>query len=230
MLGYCTRACGSGGVDVLTYALLNPGSSVSFCESRLIDKLGLCGDRNEVVFCVETLTAKKPEQLKSESFSLQVKFLDGANAFCLANVIRIDQIPVCLDRRNFCNDIDELEHLEGVTLPRIDKATVTLLIGNDNYLAQLPLQTRLASNPESSPHAVRTPLDWVLKGPSLAAGQSSGDNSVSCLPSQGRVPECIEALRASIVTDEGDVYCSSCGIGVADVENLMTWLRSNVQV
>ena len=113
-----------------------------------------------------------------------------------------------------------------MTLPRIDKATVTLLIGNDSYLAQIPLETRLASNPKSSPHAIRTPLGWVLKGPSLAAGQSSGDNSVSCLPSQGRVPECIEALRDSIVTDEGDVCCSSRGIGVADVENLMTWLRS----
>ena len=30
----------SGGVDVLTYAFLDPRSSVSFCESRLIDKLG----------------------------------------------------------------------------------------------------------------------------------------------------------------------------------------------
>ena len=32
------------------------------------------------------------------------------------------------------------------------------------------------------------------------------------------------------MTDEGDVYCPSRGIGAADVENLMTWLRSNVQV
>ena len=162
---------------------------MSFCESRLIDKLGLCGDGNKVVICVETLKTKKPEQLKSESFSLQAESLDGANAFCLANVIRIHQIPVSPDRRNFCDDIDELEHLEGVTLPRIDKATMTLSIGNDNYLAQFPLETRLASNPESSPHAIRTPLGWVLKGSSLAAGQSSAGNSVSCLLSQGRVPE-----------------------------------------
>ena len=212
----------SGGVDVLTYALLDPGSSVSFCESRLIDKLGLCGDGNEVVTCVETLTTKKPEQLRSESFSLQMESLDGTNAFCLANVIRIDHVPVSPDCRNFCDDIDELEHLEG--------ATVTLLIGNDNYLAQFPLETRLASNPESSPHAIRTSLGWVLKGPSLPAGQSSADNSVSCLLSQRRVPECIEASRDSIVTDAGNVYCPSRGISAADVENLMTWLRSNVQV
>ena len=32
------------------------------------------------------------------------------------------------------------------------------------------------------------------------------------------------------MTDEGDVDCPSRGIGAADVENLMTWLRSNVQV
>ena len=46
---------------------------MSFCESRLIDKLELCGDGNEVVTCVETLTTKKPDRLKSESFSLQVE-------------------------------------------------------------------------------------------------------------------------------------------------------------
>ena len=75
-----------------------------------------------------------------------------------------------------------------MTLPRIDKATVTLLIGNDNYLAQFPLETKLASKSESSPDAIGTPLGWVLKGPSLAAGQSSAGNSVSCLLSQGEVP------------------------------------------
>ena len=32
------------------------------------------------------------------------------------------------------------------------------------------------------------------------------------------------------MTYEGDVYCPSRGIGAADVENLMSWLRSNVQV
>ena len=220
----------NGGVDVLTYALLDPGSSVSFCERVLIEKLGLCGDGNMVETCVETLTTEKPERLKSESFSLRVKSLDDTNAFCLDKVILIDQIPVGPDRRNLCDDIDGFEHLEGVTLPQIDKATVTLLIGNDNYLAQFPLETRLASNPESSPHAIRTPLGWVLKGPSLTTEQSSAGNSVSCLLSQGRVPECIEALRDSIVTDEGEVYDPSVGLGAADVENLMSWLRSNVQV
>ena len=220
----------NGGVDVLTYALLDPGSSVSFCERVLIEKLGLCGDGNMVETCVETLTTEKPERLKSESFSLRVKSLDDTNAFCLDKVILIDQIPVGPDRRNLCDDIDGFEHLEGVTLPQIDKATVTLLIGNDNYLAQFPLETRLASNPESSPHAIRTPLGWVLKGPSLTTEQSSAGNSVSCLLSQGRVPECIEALRDSIVTDEGEVYGPSVGLGAADVENLMSWLRSNVQV
>ena len=31
----------SGNTEILTYAMLNTGSSVSFCESRLTDRLGL---------------------------------------------------------------------------------------------------------------------------------------------------------------------------------------------
>ena len=44
-------------VEVATYALLDPGSSMSFCEPSLIDALGLCGTGLKFETSVETLTA-----------------------------------------------------------------------------------------------------------------------------------------------------------------------------
>ena len=46
--------------EVATYALLDPGSSMSFCEPALIDALGLCGTGLKFETSVETLTTKCP--------------------------------------------------------------------------------------------------------------------------------------------------------------------------
>ena len=46
----------------------------------------------------------------------------------------IDKIPVSPESRNVISDIDKFDHLCGFCLPEIDGATVTLLLGNDNYL------------------------------------------------------------------------------------------------
>ena len=71
-----------GDAEILTYALLDTGSSVSFCETRLIDRLGLSSQRGRVVETyVETLTTVQPKRLRIESFYL-------------TNVLRIDHIPV----------------------------------------------------------------------------------------------------------------------------------------
>ena len=56
-------------VEVAIYALLDPGSLMSFCEPSLIDALGLCGTGLKFETSVETLTTKCSERLKSETFS-----------------------------------------------------------------------------------------------------------------------------------------------------------------
>ena len=76
--------------------------------------------------------------MKTESFSIRVKSLDSNEEFSLTNVLKIDHIPVTLINRNMLDNLDDYEHLRGVSLPQIEDATVTLLIGNDqgwkNYL------------------------------------------------------------------------------------------------
>ena len=96
-----------------------------------------------------------------------VKSLDGLNRFKLSRVAVIEHTPVNPESRNVLCNLESFDHLKGVTLPGLDYATVSLLIGNDHYLAQFPVETHISPDPHSSPHAIRTPLRWLLKGPNL---------------------------------------------------------------
>ena len=53
------RVC-HGNKEVLTYALLDPGSSMTFCETVLVEKLGLRGKGSMCETSVETLAARAP--------------------------------------------------------------------------------------------------------------------------------------------------------------------------
>ena len=214
--------------EVATYALLDPGSSMSFCEPALIDALGLYGTGLKFETSVETLTTKCPERLQSKTFSFSVKSLDGVNSFTLSRVAVIERIPVNPESRNVLCNLESFDHLQGVTLPRLDHATVSLLIGNDHYLAQFPVETRISPDSYSSPHAIRTPLEWVLKGPNLDTNVVSP--CTNFLLNGGRAPECVDAMEGLLVTEEGELILPSEGLDAADIDSLMSWLKTNREV
>ena len=214
--------------EVATYALLDPGSSMSFCEPALIDALGLYGTGLKFETSVETLTTKCPERLQSKTFSFSVKSLDGVNSFTLSRVAVIERIPVNPESRNVLCNLESFDHLQGVTLPRLDHATVSLLIGNDHYLAQFPVETRISPDSHSSPHAIRTPLGWLLKGPNLDTNVVSPCTNL--LLNGGRAPECVEAMEGLLVTEEGELISPSEGLDAADIDSLMSWLKTNREV
>ena len=219
-------------LEILTYALLDNGSSVSFCESRLTDRLGLSSHQGKTVETyVETLTTDQPKPLKTESFSLIVKSLDSNEEFSLTNVLKIDHIPVSPASRNTLDNLDDYEHLRGVSLPHIEDATVTLLIGNDNCLAHFPLETRFDPSVEVGPQAVKTPLGWILKGPTQATRTNRiPDRCPSFLLNYSRVPDCVSAMSNALITGDGDIYPLKGGLDCSDVENLMAWLKTHQEV
>ena len=134
-----------GGNEVLTYALLDPGVSMTFCEPVLVENLRLKGKDFTVRMCetsVKTHTTKQPERLKSKCYSMSVKPLDAEREFELGNVVVVKQIPVTASCRNAQNDLKRFDHLKNVTLPQIPNVTITLLIDNNNYLAQFLFEVR----------------------------------------------------------------------------------------
>ena len=125
---------------------------MSYCEPSLIDTLGLCGTGLKFETSVETLTTNCSERLQSETFSFSVKSLNGVNSFTLSRVAVIEYIPVNPESRYGLCNLESFDHLQGVTLPRLNHATVFLLIGNDHYLTQFPVKTRISPVSQSSPH------------------------------------------------------------------------------
>ena len=136
----------------------------------------------------------------------------------------IDQIPVTPNDRNVANDLGQLEHLHGATLPEIDDATETFLIGNDNYLADFPLETRVHDSTElAGPLAIKTPLGWILKGPGNSHGSlSSCGNS---LLNTNHMP--LDSMDNVLVTEEDEVIFPSRGVSTLHVDNLMHWFKKN---
>ena len=225
------RVC-CDGREVLTYALLDPGSSMTFCEPVLIKRLGLKGKGSTCETSVETLTTKRPECLKSECYSISVKPLDGSNEFEIKNVVVVEQIPVTVECRNMRYDLERFDHLRDVKLPHVHNATVTLLIGNDNYLAQFPLEVRMDSDTKaSSPCAIKTPLGWVLKGPeSHHSDPKPAKRGRSFLLCHSQIPDYMNGLKDSIITEDGEISPSDKGLEASDVDSLLSWLRSNAEV
>ena len=141
----------SGNVEVLTYALLDSGSSLSFCGRKLIDALNVHEAGTPIKASVETLTTKLPERFHTKVFDFDVLPLSGTSKFKISKVMMIDSIPVSLSSRNVGKCVDKFPHLLDVELPVVNNATVTSLIGNDNALLHFPVETRTAPNPMEAP-------------------------------------------------------------------------------
>ena len=223
------RVC-HGGKEVLTYALLDPGSSMTFCEPVLVEKLGLRGKGSMCETSVETLTTKHPERLKSKCYSMSIKPLNAEREFELGNVVVVKQIPVTASCRNVRNDLKGFDHLKDVTLPEIPNATVTLLIGNDNYRAQFPLEVRGDCGSNTSPCAIKTPLGWILKGPRPCTSATLAESGCSFLLRHGQLPDHLKDVRDTIVTEDGEIFPRDKNVGIGDIDNLMSWLRANTEV
>ena len=136
-------------------ALLDTGSTTSFCSRRLVDFLGVKGTRRK--YSLSTLS-RHEEHKTTEVDSLKLESLDGSEFLEMSNVYVIDQIPI-----NVPNvDVECYSHLRNLVFPD-SCSQVDLLIGQDNAVVLVPLETR--SGDKSEPFAVRTLFGWCINGP-----------------------------------------------------------------
>ena len=214
------------GVEVLTYALLDSGSSLSFCSRCLINALNAIESGTPTKTSLETLTTDTPTSFDTSCFDFDVLPLNDKGKFKMSKVTMIDSIPVNLSSRNVVKRLDKFDHLQGVDLPAVNGGTVTLLIGNDNALLHFPIETRAALDPSKDPQAIKTPLGWILKGPNNP-GENDTEQSINLLLSGYRMPKQVCDLNELLVTNEGDVFPSPFEFDCTSVNDLMHWLKSN---
>jgi len=82
-----------GDHEVTTHAFLDPGSSLSFCERKLMNTLNTPGSPK----CVTIHTMTAPRTLDSKAISVSVEPLKRGKRIKLSEVVMVDEIPVKLN-------------------------------------------------------------------------------------------------------------------------------------
>ena len=164
VVGHCVQACAKSNVHMPTvpvivndalpiFALLDTGSSASFCTKRLMNEMKLQG----VNMSYQLRTLHGINNNHSEIVNLRVSSRDGTASLEMNNVFVVDEIPV-----EICSvrDVNKYPHLKDLTFSQASQ--VDLLIGQDNSAALIPIKVR--RGPAGSPYAVLTMMGWCLNG------------------------------------------------------------------
>ena len=211
-LGRCIRTC----------ALLDTGSTNTFCSAALLERLEISGKRQTLSL---TTLDKADTTIETERVSLQVLDMDENNVLDLPCVFTRAQLPVHIRNRAQPQDIGQWPHLEGIDLPQVSIGEVDLLIGQDVPAALTPIEVRTGA--PGTPYAVKTLLGWTLNGPlGLAAEQQKASvnfvHADACLEQQVRQfwelegGHLISDEKAMSVNDKKAVECWDESLKLAD--------------
>ena len=136
-----------------TYALLDTGSSHTFCARHLVDALDISG--SETNYDLQTLG--NIENRSAMQVDLSVQPRDQSTSFNLNNVLVIDKVPV----NSSAVDLSKFTHLSDISHP--GPASVEVLIGQ-NYADLLVIDEYRRGHP-GEPYAAKTALGWCFHGP-----------------------------------------------------------------
>ncbi|PFX21826.1 hypothetical protein AWC38_SpisGene13688 [Stylophora pistillata] len=152
---------------VQTYAFVDPGSNTTFCNDKLIERLGTTGRKATL-----SLTTMDSDNVKSESLvvSLEVSDLQVRNVVELSDFSSQVKLSVTLDDIVVQSDVERWLYLKDIDLPCID-ADVELLVGRDVPKALEPQGVQRSE--DGGPYAVRTLLGWSINGPLGRPSKSS---------------------------------------------------------
>ena len=154
--------------SIETCALLDTGSTTSFCTQSLVDEL--CIDGTDVNYTLSTLSNFQQGR-KGKLVNLDLISADGVNRVKLTNVYVVDCIPVTAKRLSF----HRYPHLSDLQLDELPDR-VDVLIGQDHADVLMPLKVRCGA--EGEPFATCTILGWSVNGP-IAPSQGVSKRVIS---------------------------------------------------
>ena len=149
-----------------TYALLDPGSTKTFCSETLIDLTTVSGNESTDVRLVAL------EVVAAKSGAEKLGIIQLPKVYALPNLPTLEN---CIAS---ANDIRKWPHLKDLGLPKVDGSGISILIGQDVPEALWPLELRKGK--EGQPYATRTRLGWSLNGP-MESESFSGEPNFSNL-------------------------------------------------
>ena len=163
----------SNGSNIRTYALLDSGSTSSFCTEELLKKLQV-PSREETIRL--TTLNQKEKVVKTTVASIKVSDINNQNTITLKKVHATPNLPINKENIPKADDVDLFKwpHLKNITIPPADLQQVHLLIGQDSPQALIPSEIKTGN--EGEPYATKTLLGWTLNGP-LSTGEHTSVTS-----------------------------------------------------
>ena len=147
--------------EVITYALLDNGSTASFCSEDPLMKLGV-GTRK----CQISLAAISDvmENCDSAIASLEIMDLDNTVSIGVPQAFVVRKLNISKDAVATQEDVKLWPYLNDLVLPtKLEDCTLNLLIGVNIPEALQPEEIRRGDN--GGPFAERTKFGWTLNGP-----------------------------------------------------------------
>nr|XP_054773349.1 uncharacterized protein LOC129281437 [Lytechinus pictus] len=160
----------NGRTAVDTFALLDNGSTNSFCLKELAERLDIKG-RSQIL-SVSTLE-KRSSEVKCEAVNLKVSGL-GSDVELDVEAYTRPKLNISMENMAREADISQSLHLQDLNLPVTSYSQVTMLIGQDVPEALMPLEVK--SGRPGELFAVKTVLGWTLNGP--LGSNRSGDRAI----------------------------------------------------
>ena len=147
--------------EVITYALLDNGSTASFCSEDLLAKLGVEAKRCQISLAT---ISNVMENCDSAIASLEIMDLDNTVSIDVPQAFVVRKLNISKDAVATQEDVKSWPYMEDMVLPaKLEDCTVNLLIGVDVPEALQPEEIRRGEN--GGPFAVRTKFGWTLNGP-----------------------------------------------------------------
>ena len=175
--------------EVTTYALLDNGSTASFCSEDLLMKLGVKTKR-----CQISLATISNVMENCDSVIAILEIMDLANTVSIdvPQAFVLKKLNISEDAVASQDDVKLWPYLNDVVLPtRLEDCTVNLLIGVNIPEALQPKEVRRGE--KGGPFAARTKFGWTLNGP---LGQTEEAAAQCCMASTNQTTDPLsEQLR-----------------------------------
>lgn len=206
--------------EVTTYALLDSGSTSTFCSSGLLKQLGVSGKKTVIHL---TTLEKKDSITEAEVVNLEVISLQSPfSTISLPNVYAKDVLRV--DERSIARqddvDLAKWPHLSGIRIESASSSQVHLLIGQDCPQALMPKEVREGG--EGNPYATRTALGWALNGP-LSFRKGSTMHASHFIQTEQKESSLEDSLERFWKLDSAGLCETKKGTSVADRKVLQKW-------
>ena len=182
---------------VRTFALLDPGSTSTFCSEDLVKTLGVIGKKGPLSL---TTLEKKNSETETLIVNLEVSDMSSESVLELPEVYARPYLPININNMGRSEDLNGWKHLRDVEIPKVDADKVTLLIGQDVPKALMPIDLRTGK--PGDPYATKTALGWTLHGPLGGRTSSSGTTAIANFV---QVNHDLRNLNQQILDDDPEV-------------------------